>query len=346
MRMLLHTALIFLFLEALLIHPTHALEKSFHGHAPLAVPLPGDTIFLSDTATLPISHLQPVLYFDYQLKSLSSTSAGVTLTNMDHFMALDLGIGYGLTQDLSILVDAPVALLPGFARIGAVTPSSFKIGVGDIRALARWRMPWFKEKSAVQLGLEGFVWIPTGSEFLYLNQNAFSGGATFISRFSAGAWRVIFNAGADLRPDVISADITTGPLARLGLAAAVKTSEVLIFDFEVSSATLFSDFFSTLDTTSLQITTGIQVGLGNGLFLKLGLGSVLYGDAGTPPVRFLSGLRWETDPRQWMRKKSPKPEMAPVIESPPAPPPPTTPPTPVPVRLKTIPTERRFLPIQ
>jgi OmpA-OmpF porin, OOP family len=199
---------------------------------------------------------------------------------------LHLGAGLSLWQRLSLSVDLPIALLneggsPASGAQAFTSPNG--AALGDLRLGARVRFLG-EPDSAFQLGVSGYVWLPTGDQDSFAGDGSVRGLPALVANGEVGNFVYAANAGVTLRGKRHFADTTLGTqlqfAAAVGLLAAEKKLQI---GPELYGTTTTRDAFDR-DTTNLEAILGLKYRAGPIVFGAAG-GPGLTRGLGTPTLR-------------------------------------------------------------
>lgn len=326
-------------LSLFICHPVLALEKSWHAAAQGKSVIISDFFVLSSTRPFEKNHLLSSLTFDYQHSPLTVTRLGIRFDSLPHLMIFEPSFSFAFSEKIAVGLKVPVALMDGFLRIGATTPGSFKVGVGDIELAGRYIVSP-RKNFMPGFALEPFIFIPTGTGFFYQNHNDFSGGLKLISDWSFSEnWILGLNVAVARRPSVTYGDSTWGSDMTAGLALGTSPENSFSFCVESWVQSPLSDFFQSTQTIALNTLATATLKVKEAWKFHLSAGSGFLAPIATPIYRAMTGVSYE-----WgFPKKIPPPVVVPepIVEV--LPPPIVETP---PVKKTTPPTTRRFLPIR
>ena len=282
-------------------------------------PAPAGDRFFGVQGADPGGHLLPRLMVlgDYAYKPLvlyrssDNQAIGNVVANN---LVLHVAAGLSLWDRLLISVNLPIALVTSgdSQTVGGVSISSPSgAAVGDLRAGLRLRLLG-EARSAITLGLAGYVYIPTGSKDKDTGDGNVHGTPALVLSGETDDIAYAVTAGVDVRkqntvpasttgaPVVVGSQMTFG--GAFGLLLADKT--VQIGPEVYGSTVMLGDSKFTRATTNLEGILGIKVRLGP-MVLGAGAGPGITQGLGTPTLRGVVSLAY-----------------APVPEPPPPPPPP------------------------
>ncbi len=317
--------------------PAHALEKSWHAAAAGKSSLPGDFFILSSTGLFKEKTLTTGLYFDYQMSPLTVTRLGTKFDSLPHLMIVEPQFAFAFSDRGAFGVKIPVALIEGFNRIGSIAPGSFKVGVADIEIDFRYLLVP-RGETRPGFAVEPFAYVPTGTEFFYLNHNYPAGGVKLVGDWAfSSTWILGLNITATGRPNVTYGDTTWGSDLAAGLAIGTLSTESFSFCFETTVSSSFNNFFKSSNAMALNTLATGKLKIKEDWGVTFSLGSGFFSPVATPILRAVTGVTYT-----WGIKK-PQPPPVPVPEVIPEPPPPPPPP---PVPKRVTPPSRQFLPIR
>lgn len=201
------------------------------------------------------------------------------------------GLALGLWNRLTLSLNVPVALLtagdsPAGGGLSFESPSG--AAFGDIRLGARLRLLG-KARSAFQLGLNGYVWLPTGAEDQFASDGSVRGQPSLFVSGETSDVAYALTAGAVLRETKQVVDTEVGSELSYGASiAALLAGGKLQLGPELYGTTTFNDPFSR-DTTNAEAILGAKLRVGS-VVLGAGAGPGLTRGLGTPALRVVASV--------------------------------------------------------
>lgn len=267
---------------------------------------PAGDPFFGVTSPLVVGHLQPraVAMFDYAhapLRLLGEDGASTAIVSAQGFLRVDAS--FALWDRLLVSLDMPFAVLqsgedPG-GGVAFHVPTSAEIG--DLRIGARGRI-WGERTSPIAIGLEGFVFVPTGPTGSYAAEGAVRGTARalFGGRFQAGVplvWNLA--AGAHIRGSENPSAFAWGA----GVAALILDEKLQIGPEAYGSVNLGDKnplaqpgvVVATPSTVNAEILLGARFRISSFQIGAAG-GPGLTSAIGTPQFRVIGMFGWVPDP--------------------------------------------------
>ncbi|RYZ02712.1 MAG: porin [Myxococcales bacterium] len=189
---------------------------------------------------------------------------------------LHLGASIALWERLSLSVNLPLALVnegssPASGAQAFASPSG--AALGDLRLGARVRFLG-EPDSAFQLGLAGYVWLPTGDQDSFAGDGSVRALPALVANGEIGSFVYAANAGVTLRGERRFAATTVGTQIQFGAAAGLLAlDKKLQIGPELYGTTTTESAFER-DTTNLEAILG----------LKYRAGPIVFGAAAGPGI--------------------------------------------------------------
>ncbi|APR76225.1 outer membrane protein OmpA [Minicystis rosea] len=209
-------------------------------------------------------------------------------------MFLHVNASFALWNRLSINLDLPIALLQAGdspSAGGSTFPSPNKAQVGDLRAGLRVRL-FGDYHDAFQLGLGGYVYIPTGPSDGYVGTGKVRGAAHLLlgGRTDRIVWSLA--AGPQISGTTTFSGVTQGTMINAGFGLGVLLGEKRHFQIgpeAYASFTVVKDAQATSDalrrTANVEVLLDARYRVIDDLELALGAGPGLTAGVGTPDFR-------------------------------------------------------------
>jgi outer membrane protein OmpA-like peptidoglycan-associated protein len=206
-------------------------------------------------------------------------------------MFLHLGAALGLWDIFSLSFDLPIAVVNegGSPSTGAqrfASPNGASLG--DLRLGARLRFVGEPE-SAFQLGLSGYVWLPTGDQESFAGDGSVRGLPSLVVNGEVGNFVYAANAGIVMRAERQFAATKLGTqlsyAAGVGLLGFEKKLQV---GPEAYGTTTLDNAFER-DTTNLEAILGLKYQAGP-MVLGAGAGPGITRGLGTPTLRAVASI--------------------------------------------------------
>ncbi len=206
----------------------------------------------------------------------------------------DIGLGVGLADWAQIELSLPVAIqMTSADDVKAIAPVS-GAGLGDMTFRVRGKL-LNNQTGGFGIGMSFGLTLPTG------NKDKFRGDPTVgvllntIFDYRTDRTVTALNLGFRFRPKestlfgtTFGHELTFG----LGIDVAAWIDRVHL-DLEIFGRTpLTKDFFSSLDSTNLEVLFGPKFWVISGLSIQAAVGAGLVQGYGAPNFRFLAGLQW------------------------------------------------------
>lgn len=265
-------------------------------------PAPAGDVFFGVPAPFANGHLDVRAYamFDFANQPIRIESADTALVASQGFVRLDVSVA--LWDHVLASVDAPLAVLlegddPSIAGTSFSALDSPQMG--DIRVGLRGRL-YGENRSPFQLGLGGYLFLPSGSQDQYTGEGAVRGQVHALLGGRAGnGVGFVYNiaAGSELRGSESPHTVTYG-----GGIGLLLLEDALQLGAEVYGATpLGSDDYllASLPTgtaasasTNLELLASAKLRVLDGLTFGAAAGPGLVGAVGTPNFRAIGMLGW------------------------------------------------------
>lgn len=206
---------------------------------------------------------------------------------------LHLGAGLSLWQRLSISADLPLAVVndgssPASGAQSFASPSG--AALGDLRLGARVRFVG-EPDSAFQLGLSGYVWLPTGDQDSFAGDGGVRGLPALVANGEVGNFVYAANAGITLRRERQFAATKVGTQIQFAVAAGLLAAEKkLQIGPELYGTTTTADAFDR-DTTNLEAILGLKYRVGP-MVLGAAAGPGITRGLGTPTLRAILSVAY------------------------------------------------------
>ncbi len=268
-------------------------------------PTPAGDVFFGVPSPDAPGHLEaPKAYamFDYAHRPIRSGDTAVV--SSQGFMRLD--VSWALWDRLLISVDAPLALvlggedpgLPGTTFTTLEGPS-----FGDVRLGLRGRL-WGENQTPIQLGLGGYLFVPSGEQEQYTGEGGVRGNFHLVLGGRIGgdtAFVYSAAAGTELRASDSPHTFTFG-----AGAGVLFLDDMLQAGAELFGSTPFTDtvFLSSTPptpagaSTNAELLFGVKARFLEGLTLGVSAGPGLGSAVGTPIYRFAGMLGWTPLPER------------------------------------------------
>jgi OmpA-OmpF porin, OOP family len=208
-------------------------------------------------------------------------------------MFLHLGVALGLWERLSINVDLPIAVVNeggSPANGGTTFASPSGASLGDLRLGARLRFVG-EPDSAVQLGVTGYLWLPTGDQDSFAGDGKVRGLPGLVLNGEIGNFIYAANAGFVLRAERQFAATKLGSQVAyavgVGLLAVDKKLQI---GPEAYGTTTLENAFER-DTTNLEAILGLKYQAGP-MVLGAGAGPGITRGLGTPTLRAVASIAY------------------------------------------------------
>ena len=210
---------------------------------------------------------------------------------------LHLGAGLALWQRVSFSADLPLAIVNdgGSPNSGAQAFSSPSgASLGDLRLGARVRFLG-EPDGAFQLGLSGYLWLPTGDQDSFTGDGSVRGLPALVANGQIGHFVYAANAGLTLRAERRFAATTLGPQVQFAAAVGLLgLDKKLQIGPEIYGTTTTKDAFDR-DTTNLEAILGLKYRAGPVVFGAAAGPGVTRG-LGTPTLRAILSVAYAPEP--------------------------------------------------
>ncbi len=206
---------------------------------------------------------------------------------------LHLGAGLSLWQRFSASVDLPIAVVnegssPSSGAQAFASPSGASLG--DLRLAARVRFVG-EPDSAFQLGLSGYLWLPTGDQDSFAGDGSVRGLPALVANGEVGNFVYAANAGIALRGERRFAATTLGTQIQFAAAAGLLAVEKkLQIGPELYGTTTTESAFER-DTTNLEAILGLKYRAGPVVF-GAAAGPGITRGLGTPTLRAIASIAY------------------------------------------------------
>jgi OmpA-OmpF porin, OOP family len=210
---------------------------------------------------------------------------------------LHLGAGLSLWQQLSLSVDLPLAVVndgssPSSGAQAFASPSG--AALGDLRLGARLRFVG-KPSGPFQLGLAGYLWLPTGDQDNFTGDGGVRGLPALVADGKLGSFVYAANAGVVMRGERTFGATTLGTQIQFAVAAGLlAASDQLQLGPELYGTTTTANAFER-DTTNLEAILGLKYRAGPVVF-GAAAGPGLTRGLGTPTVRAILSVAYVPEP--------------------------------------------------
>lgn len=289
----------------LLARPSIAQTSGASGLTERFQPTPaGDAMFGVAAPSTP-GHLVPraVAVFDYARRPLSIQEGGTRRAIVSDQGFLHIGASLPLWDRLLFSVDVPIALLqsgdsPVVAGTRFQSPSS--VQMGDVRLGGRVRL-YGDFWDPVQVGLGGYVWVPSAPAGSFAGDGAVRGEPQLLvgGRFQHFVWNM--SLGTVLRGSTHphSLDAGAGAAVVLGENFAQIGPELTV-SAPLSKDTLTTNTatFATASSTSSELLFGAKLRPLSALVLGAGAGPGLTNGWGTPAFFAVGSIGYEPLPER------------------------------------------------
>jgi OmpA-OmpF porin, OOP family len=204
-----------------------------------------------------------------------------------------LGASLALWERLSVSANLPLALVNdgGSPTSGAqafASPSG--AALGDLRLGARYRFVG-DPTSAFQLGLSGYLWLPTGDQDSFAGDGGVRALPALVANGEIGNFVYAANAGITLRGERKFAATTLGTQIQFGAAVGLLAAEKkLQIGPELYGTTTTSSAFER-DTTNLEAILGAKYRVGP-IVLGAAAGPGITRGLGTPTLRAILSVAY------------------------------------------------------
>jgi len=210
-----------------------------------------------------------------------------------------LGVSVGLWRRLTLSVDLPLALItegdsPSAGGLSVESPSGASLG--DLRLGARLRLAG-APRGPLQLGIGGYVWLPTGNEDDFTGDGSVRGLPNVVLSGQASALVYALHGGILIRESKQFAETALGSEFAFGGGLGILVAEEkLQIGPELYGTTTLEDGFSR-DTTNLEALLGVKVRVGP-MVLGAAAGPGLSRGLGTPTMRGVLSLAFVPEPEE------------------------------------------------
>ncbi len=204
---------------------------------------------------------------------------------------------FAIFDRLAFNLDIPSAVVntgdnPTFRGTTFASPSNPSFG--DIRLGVRGRI-YGGERDLFQLGVQGFLWAPTGSRSEFTSDGEVRG----MPQLLLGGFndRVVwsFSAGAHLRPTTKYNNVVIGSTAEFGAGLGVRLGDERRFQIgpEITAGVSFEE--PKRRNTHVEILLGAKYKITQDVEAGVAAGPGVTPGYGTPDVRFVGGLTYTPD---------------------------------------------------
>ncbi|MDF3065177.1 MAG: porin [Polyangiaceae bacterium] len=206
---------------------------------------------------------------------------------------LHLGGSISLWQRLSLSADLPLALVnegssPASGAQAFTSPNG--AALGDLRLGARFRFLGAPD-SAFQLGVAGYLWLPTGDQDSFAGDGSVRALPALVANGEIGSFVYAANAGVTLRGERRFAATTLGTQIQFAAAAGLLAlDKKLQIGPELYGTTTTSDAFDR-DTTNLEAILGLKYRAGPMVF-GAAAGPGITRGLGTPTFRAILSVAY------------------------------------------------------
>ncbi len=204
---------------------------------------------------------------------------------------LHLGGALGLWKIFSLSVDLPLAVVneggsPASGGQAFTSPSGASLG--DLRLGARLRFVGDPD-SALQLGLAGYVWLPTGDQDAFAGDGSVRGLPAVVVNGEVGNFIYAANVGFVLRAERQFAATKLGSQVSYGAGVGrLAFDKKLQIGAEAYGTTTLQNAFER-DTTNLEAILGLKYQAGT-LVFGAGAGPGITRGLGTPTMRAVASI--------------------------------------------------------
>ncbi len=208
---------------------------------------------------------------------------------VEHQMFMHLAINFSLFNRLAIYADMPFSLLDkGDSQ--PVTGGSFKFtppnkaGIGDLRLGARVRL-FGEYHDAFQIGLGGYVWLPTGTDQAFISDGKVRGMPHLLlgGRVDRFIWSVM--AGPTLKSSTNVGNVKLGHQFNWGAGLGVLLGTKRNFQLGLESTGGVTLTEANKRSTNAEVLAGAKYRVISPLEIGLGVGPGLTSGVGTPDFR-------------------------------------------------------------
>jgi outer membrane protein OmpA-like peptidoglycan-associated protein len=234
-----------------------------------------------------------ILNYGHAPLQVNNQNASEGLLSFDAVFAL------GLNEWLELGLDIALALNQ---EVGAnFTNQLTESGLHDFGLMAKVKL-LKQDQYGFGLAFMPRVFIPTGEAASYFGDDGGSYGGWFVVDRKWDKLKLMLNVGAMFRLyNNQFNNVSVRHEFDFGLGASYELSERFVYaKAEFSGATQFNDFFSNSLTTPLQVYTGIDVKLRQGIVLKMGGSAGLTDAYGAPDWRAIFGATYVPQKHDFM----------------------------------------------
>ncbi len=240
---------------------------------------------------------------------LGFSGEGKDAHTMDSIFHTILGIGYGITNDLTLSITVPYAQVNNIREVHSDEPDEIHQhgdakGIGDMTVIAQYR--FLKKEDALDAAVFGGLRIPTGKT----NEKDIHG-ETFEAEFlpGSGAWSPLFGVAATKSYGRVSLDANVQYMIKNGGIQATNLGDVFNYNASVSYRAASGDLAWDLileangEWKEKQKIRGTWDGNsgGNMLFISPGTRLIIgrkvsaFASFGIPVVQDLNGIQDDVD---------------------------------------------------
>lgn len=213
---------------------------------------------------------------------------------VEHQLFMHLNATFSLWDRLALNLEAPVAIYQDGSDpvAGGTTFQSPSAGqFGDLRIGLRGRLLG-EYDDAIQLGLTGYLWVPTGTDDFVSNDGVYGSPLLNIGGTIATRFVYAIEAGPELRPGAVYANTAEGHAFNVGVATGVLLGEErrVQLGLEANGAVPLTD--ERPRASNLELLAGARWRFADDWVVGGGVGPGLTSGIGTPDVRALASIAY------------------------------------------------------
>jgi OOP family OmpA-OmpF porin len=210
---------------------------------------------------------------------------------------LHVNATFAIFDRLALNVDIPGAVLndgkdPAYRGTNFLSPHA--AAFGDLRIGLRGRI-FGEQKDAFQVGLQGFLWAPTGSRADFTSDEEVRGMPQLLLGGASDRFVWSFNAGAMFRPKTVFNNVTIGHSMEFGGGVAMRLGD----DRQVQIGPEFTVGIGLEDTarrnTHAEILLGAKYRIVRDVELGFAAGPGVTPGYGTPDARVIGSIAYTPD---------------------------------------------------